>query len=105
MRSPWQLWINLSTWKSCAGPSTPLTNSEPTARWFKLRRKVRTFSQPSWKTWNTATRTRTKVARYLNQIIFCLYAEDAGLLPDGLFAETLREHRNDPGTSDSVIPP
>ena len=44
-----------------------------------------------------------KVARYLNQIIFCLYAEDAGLLPDGLFTETLREHRNDPGTFDSVI--
>ena len=31
-----------------------------------------------------------KVARYLNQIIFCLYAEDAGLLPSGLFTETLR---------------
>ena len=26
-----------------------------------------------------------ELAQYLNQIIFCLYAEDAGLLPDGAF--------------------
>ena len=44
-----------------------------------------------------------KVARYLNQIIFCLYAEDAGLLPNGLLTETLREHRNDPATFDLAI--
>ena len=31
-----------------------------------------------------------RLARYLNQIVFCLYAEDAGLLPDGLFSEIVR---------------
>ena len=44
-----------------------------------------------------------RVARYLNQIIFCLYAEDAGLLPNALFTETLRDHRNDPATFDWAI--
>ena len=44
-----------------------------------------------------------KVARYLNQIIFSLYAQDAGLLPGGLITETLREHRNDPATFDLAI--
>ena len=44
-----------------------------------------------------------RVARYLNQIIFCLYAEDADLLPNSLFTETLREHSNDPATFDLAI--
>ena len=38
-----------------------------------------------------------KLARYLNQIIFCLYAEDAGLLPEGLFTRIIGQHFRDPG--------
>ena len=38
-----------------------------------------------------------KLARYLNQIIFCLYAEDAGLLPDGLFSQVGAGQRPQPG--------
>lgn len=30
-----------------------------------------------------------KLARYLNQLVFCLYAEDAGLLPKELFTQTV----------------
>ena len=30
-----------------------------------------------------------RLARYLNQIVFCLYAEDTGLLPDSLFTDML----------------
>ena len=37
-----------------------------------------------------------KLARYLNQIIFCLYAEDAGLLPEGLFTRIIGQHFRDP---------
>ena len=44
-----------------------------------------------------------RVARYLNQIIFCLYAEDADLLPNALFTGILREHNNDPATFDLAI--
>ena len=44
-----------------------------------------------------------KLARYLNQIVFCLYSEDAGLLPDGLFTRTIREHNRDPETFDIAV--
>ena len=40
--------------------------------------------------WSRA-RDAERLARYLNQIVFCLYAEDAGLLPDGLFTRTVRQ--------------
>ena len=33
-----------------------------------------------------------ELAHYLNQIVFCLYAEDAGLLPDGLFTRIVKQH-------------
>ena len=44
-----------------------------------------------------------KLARYLNQIIFCLYAEDAGLLPDGLFSEVVRANFRDPADFDQAV--
>ena len=33
-----------------------------------------------------------RLARYLNQIVFCLYAEDTGLLPDSLFTRMLKAY-------------
>ena len=36
------------------------------------------------------------LAQYLNQIIFCLYAEDAGLLPAGSFTGLVVNQRRDP---------
>jgi len=35
-------------------------------------------------------------ARFLDRMVFCLFAEDVGLLPDGLFRELLEHTRNDP---------
>ena len=37
-----------------------------------------------------------QLARYLNQIVFCLYAEDTGLLPKDLFTEITRAHYRNP---------
>ena len=37
-----------------------------------------------------------KLAQYLNQIVFCLYAEDAGLLPNSLFTELVRQQFRNP---------
>ena len=37
-----------------------------------------------------------ELAQYLNQIIFCLYAEDAGLLPDGAFTGLVVNQRRNP---------
>ena len=38
-----------------------------------------------------------QLARYLNQIVFCLYAEDTGLLPDHIFTEITKYHNKNPG--------
>ena len=44
-----------------------------------------------------------KLARYLNQIVFCLYAEDAGLLPEGLFTNIVNQQNHDAGAFDQVV--
>ena len=44
-----------------------------------------------------------RLARYLNQLVFCLYAEDAGLLPDDLFTRIVGQHYRDPATFDRAI--
>ena len=36
------------------------------------------------------------VARFLDRIVFCLFAEDTGLLPDGLFTDIIRRRKDDP---------
>ena len=36
------------------------------------------------------------VARFLDRIVFCLFAEDVGLLPDGLFSRIVGKTRDDP---------
>ena len=37
-----------------------------------------------------------KVARFLDRIVFCLFAEDIGLLPKGVFAAILKEYLHEP---------
>ena len=44
-----------------------------------------------------------RLARYLNQLVFCLYSEDASLLPDGLFTRTVEQHYRDPASFDEAI--
>ena len=44
-----------------------------------------------------------RLARYLNQLVFCLYAEDAGLLPEGLFTRIVAQHYRSPATFDRAI--
>ena len=44
-----------------------------------------------------------RLARYLNQLVFCLYSEDAGLLPEGLFTRIVSQHYRDPATFDRAI--
>ena len=48
-------------------------------------------------------RDTERLARYLNQLVFCLYAEDAGLLPDRLFTRIVSQHYRDPATFDRAI--
>ena len=44
-----------------------------------------------------------RLARYLNQLVFCLYAEDAGLLPNDLFTRIVAQHYRNPATFDRAI--
>ena len=44
-----------------------------------------------------------RLARYLNQLVFCLYSEDAGLLPDGLFAHIVRQNFREPARFDGAV--
>ena len=44
-----------------------------------------------------------KLARYLNQIVFCLYAEDAGLLSGSPFSEIVRTYFRDPAHFDQAV--
>ena len=44
-----------------------------------------------------------KLARYLNQIVFCLYAEDAGLLPEGLFTDMVNQQNRDAAAFDQIV--
>ena len=44
-----------------------------------------------------------RLARYLNQLVFCLYSEDAGLLPEGLFSRIVRQHFRHPATFDRAV--
>ena len=44
-----------------------------------------------------------RLARHLNRIVFCLYAADAGLLPDGVFARILRQHARNPALANRAI--
>ncbi len=43
------------------------------------------------------------LARYLNRIIFCLYAEDAGLLPEGILSDVLYANRQRPDLSNRAL--
>ena len=44
-----------------------------------------------------------RLAHYVNQLVFCLYAEDAGLLRDQVFTQTVWRHYRNPAVLDAVI--
>jgi len=44
-----------------------------------------------------------RLARYLNQLVFCLYAEDAGLLPEGLFTRIVAQNYREPSSFDGAV--
>jgi hypothetical protein len=44
---------------------------------------------------NVAQRKNLRIARFLNRLVFCFFAEDTGLLPKNLFSELARTARDD----------
>ena len=45
---------------------------------------------------NFSQRKNLRIARFLNRIVFCFFAEDTGLLPQGLFSEVAKAGLDDP---------
>jgi hypothetical protein len=43
-----------------------------------------------------AQKKKLRIARFLNRIIFCLFAEDIGLLPGGIFSDLAKQGVDDP---------
>ena len=53
--------------------------------------------------WREKREDQEALARHLNRIIFCLYAEDSGLLPEGLFTSIMYDNRERPDLSNQSI--
>ena len=49
------------------------------------------------------TDDQERLARHLNRIVFCLYAEDAGLLPDNVLSDIFNANRQRPDLSNRAI--
>ena len=49
------------------------------------------------------TADRERLARFLNRIVFCLFAEDAGLLPDQLFTRIVSAHHRNPANFNTAV--
>ena len=45
---------------------------------------------------NVAQKKNLRIARFLNRLVFCLFAEDTGLLPEGLLHGILKKSYDDP---------
>lgn len=45
---------------------------------------------------NFAQRKNLRIARFLNRVVFCFFAEDTGLLPERLFSDIARNGLDDP---------
>jgi hypothetical protein len=45
----------------------------------------------------------TKVARFLDRVVFCLFAEDVGLLPERIFTRVIENTRRDPARFKIVV--
>ena len=66
------------------------------ARSLQGRESVEYADARTRKELNFAQRKNLRIARFLNRLIFCFFAEDTGLLPDDLFSRILRKGKTDP---------
>jgi type II restriction/modification system DNA methylase subunit YeeA len=66
------------------------------ARSLQNRESVELADAKNRKEVGVAQRKNLRIARFLNRIVFCLFAEDTGLLPKGQFAEVAKVGLEDP---------
>jgi type II restriction/modification system DNA methylase subunit YeeA len=67
------------------------------ARSLQSRESVELADAKSRKEVNVAQKKNLRIARFLNRIIFCLFAEATGLLPKKLFTDILKSSLLEPG--------
>jgi hypothetical protein len=63
---------------------------------LQKRESVELADAKSRKEVNVAQKKNLRIARFLNRIVFCLFAEDTGLLPKDLFTDILKDSLQDP---------
>src|SRR5882672_2574566 len=66
------------------------------AKSLQKRESVELVDAKTRKEVNFAQRRNLRIARFLNRIIFCFFAEDSGLLPPRLFSEIAKTALDDP---------
>jgi type II restriction/modification system DNA methylase subunit YeeA len=66
------------------------------ARSLQSRESVELADAKSRKEVNVAQKKNLRIARFLNRIVFCFFAEDTGLLPKNLFTEIAKAGIDDP---------
>ena len=66
------------------------------ARLLQKRESVEIADAKTRKELNFAARKNLRIARFLNRIVFCMFAEDTHLLPPKLFSEILKTSADDP---------
>jgi type II restriction/modification system DNA methylase subunit YeeA len=66
------------------------------ARLLQKRESVEIADATTRKAVNFAQRKNLRIARFLNRIVFCFFAEDSGLLPENLFSDIAKTALDDP---------
>ena len=66
------------------------------AKSLQKREVVELTDAKTRKELNFGQRQNLRIARFLNRIVFCFFAEDTGLLPQGLFSDLLKGGLDDP---------
>jgi hypothetical protein len=66
------------------------------ARLLQERESVELTDAKTRKQVHVAQKKNLRIARFLNRIVFCLFAEDTGLLPPAIFSEITKTGLDDP---------
>jgi hypothetical protein len=66
------------------------------AKSLQSRESIEFADAKSRKEVNVAQKKNLRIARFLNRIVFCFFAEDTGLLPKNLFTEIAKSGIDDP---------
>jgi type II restriction/modification system DNA methylase subunit YeeA len=67
------------------------------AKSLQSRESVELADAKSRKEVNVAQKKNLRIARFINRLVFCMFAEDTGLLPKNLFTEILKSSLPEPG--------